>query len=402
MAEKLWEKGYELDEQIEKFTVGEDYVLDMEIIEYDLEASKAHVEMLQRVGLLSGEETKKLLEALDELKDLVEKGDFTIKPEDEDSHTAIEKFLVKKLGAIGEKIHTARSRNDQILVALRLYYREKLGKVEKEIERLQKAMKEFAENYGHIKFAGFTHTRKAMPTTFRMWTEAFIDALDDDLKLLKFVRNIVDQSPLGSGAGYGVPLDIDREYTAQKLGFTRVQKNPIYVQNSRGKFEYMILHALSQVSYDLNRLASDIIFFSMPDLGYLNLPKELCTGSSMMPHKLNPDPLELVRAYHHKLVSNAFFLVSISSNLISGYHRDLQLTKAPIFESFKVTLEILSVMRHVFKKMTVNVEKAEASINDEVMATQAAYELVKKGVPFREAYRRIAEDLMRRYRTPRS
>lgn len=391
MSEKLWDKGYKVDEEVERFTVGDDYTVDMRIIEYDIVASIAHSRMLKKVGLLTEEEQEGIERALKELLGLVKKGEFRIKPEEEDSHTAIENFLVAKLGDVGKKIHTARSRNDQVLTALRLFYKVELKNVESLLLDLQGSVKEFSEKYGTVRFAGFTHTRKAMPTDFKTWSEALIDALEDDLKLLKVVYEIVDQSPLGTGAGYGVPVEIDREFTARELGFSRVQRNPIYTQNSRGKFEYLILHLLTQISYDLNRCASDIIFFSMPEIGYLKLPREVCTGSSIMPHKLNPDPLELVRAYHHVLVSHTVRVLSIPSNLISGYHRDLQLLKKPVIESFDIVKDMIRMMKLIFERMSVDQERAEASLTEDVMATHRVYELVRQGIPFRDAYRMVAE-----------
>lgn len=391
MSIKLWEKGYEVDPIIEAFTIGNDYKTDMRLIKYDIKASMAHAEMLCKMGYLSRKELKEIKKALEELLALVNNGKFVIKPEDEDCHTAIENFLTQKIGEAGKKIHTARSRNDQVLTALRLFYKDELENIVQLIKLLQKAIEDFSTKYGHVQFAGFTHTRKAMPTDFKTWGEALYDSLEDDLKLLKTAYEIIDQSPLGTGAGYGIPIEIDREYTANELAFSRIQKNPIYSQNSRGKFDYLILHVLSQISYDLNRVSSDIIFFSLPEVGYLDLPKELCTGSSIMPQKLNPDPLELVRGYHNRIVSRMMESVITSSNLISGYHRDFQLLKESVIECFDVAKTLLKVMKIVFERLSVNKENCEKGITEEVLATQKVYEMVKKGTPFRDAYRKIAQ-----------
>ncbi|ACR78821.1 MULTISPECIES: argininosuccinate lyase [Kosmotoga] len=391
MSIKLWEKGYEVDPIIEAFTIGNDYKTDMRLIKYDIKASMAHAEMLCKMGYLSRKELKEIKKALEELLALVNNGKFVIKPEDEDCHTAIENFLTQKIGEAGKKIHTARSRNDQVLTALRLFYKDELENIVQLIKLLQKAIEDFSTKYGHVQFAGFTHTRKAMPTDFKTWSEALYDSLEDDLKLLKTAYEIIDQSPLGTGAGYGIPIEIDREYTANELAFSRIQKNPIYSQNSRGKFDYLILHVLSQISYDLNRVSSDIIFFSLPEVGYMDLPKELCTGSSIMPQKLNPDPLELVRGYHNRIVSRMMESVITSSNLISGYHRDFQLLKESVIECFDVAKTLLKVMKIVFERLSVNKENCEKSITEEVLATQKVYEMVKKGTPFRDAYRKIAQ-----------
>lgn len=390
---KLWDKGYQLDPLIERFTVGKDYLTDMKLISYDIVASIAHAEMLAKVGYLSNEEFEKLKAALEKLLELVKSGQFSIKPEDEDCHTAIENFLTKEVGEVGKKIHTARSRNDQVLVALRLLYKEELKKTEQLIRELQEQLKVFSRNFGKVKFAGFTHTRKAMPTSFKTWSMALYEALEDDLKILKSVHTLIDQCPLGTGAGYGVPAKIDRPFTAKKLGFKRVQKNPIHTQLSRGKYEFFLLHSLSQISFDLNRFASDMIFFSLPEIGYLRLPEELCTGSSMMPQKLNPDPLELVRAYHNRIVAKQFECAMIISNLITGYHRDLQLLKETVLEAFEIVQQLLRVMKLVFEKIEVDKRKCKESLTKEVLATKKVYELIQRGIPFRDAYRLVAQEL---------
>lgn len=392
MPEKLWHKDYELDQVIERFTVGKDYITDMELIKYDIIASMAHAKMLSKMRYITQQEFEQLKDALEELLVLVEQRKFQINQEDEDCHTAIENFLVQKLGETGKKIHTARSRNDQVLTALRLYYKNQLREIQKLVEELIKATIDFSKKYGKITFAGFTHTRKAMPTDFRSWSTALHDALKDDLKILKIAYELIDQCPLGTGAGYGIPIPIDREVTAKELGFKRIQQNPIYTQLSRGKFEYLILHTLSQISYDLNRFSSDIIFFSLPEIGYLKIPKELCTGSSIMPQKLNPDPLELVRAYHNRILSKTVECTMICTNLITGYHRDFQLLKEIVMESFQILKDLLSVMKRILERLQVDKENCSKSLTKEVMATHRAYELVKEGVPFRDAYRQIAAE----------
>ncbi|KUK02173.1 MAG: Argininosuccinate lyase [Thermotoga sp. 50_1627] len=390
---KLWEKGYTLDPLIERFTVGKDHITDMKLIRYDIVASVAHAEMLAKTGFLSNEELEKLKAALKKLSDLIDSNQFSISPDEEDCHTAIENFLVREVGEAGKKIHTARSRNDQVLTALRLLYKDELKKLQQLIQELREQLKSFSKRFGRIKFAGFTHTKKAMPTNFRTWSMALYNALGDDLKLLRFVFEMIDQSPLGTGAGYGVPAKIDRRFTAQRLGFKKIQKNPIHTQLSRGKYEFLLLHSLSQISFDLNRFASDIVLFSLPEIGYLSLPRELCTGSSIMPHKLNPDPLELVRAYHNRIVARQMECAMITSNLITGYHRDFQLLKEIVLESFEIVEQLLLVMKLVFEKLRVNQEKCRASLTKEVLATERVYELVEQGIPFRNAYRSVAEEL---------
>ncbi len=386
---KLWEKGYELDEFVEKFTVGEDYLLDESLLPYDIIATKAHARVLKKAGIFSDDELKMVEEALDELLEEFEKGNVRIRPQDEDCHTVIENFLVSKLGKIGEKIHTGRSRNDQVLTALRLYYKDALLNIEKKIEDLIDEIEKFSKKYGKVRFAGMTHTRKAMPTDFKTWAEALKDALSDNLEFLRFVGKMIDRSPLGTGAGYGIPMELSRELAARELGFREVQKNPIYTQSSRGKYDLLIHQLLSQISLDLNRVASDLILMGF--LGMVEHSKEITTGSSIMPQKRNPDVLEIVRALHHRIHSNSVMVMGVVSNMVMGYHRDYQLLKKATFESIDHVLDILEAMKIVFKETSVNKEVCESTLSDEAFATEEVYDLVKKGIPFREAYRRVAK-----------
>lgn len=390
-SSKLWDKGYHLDERVEAFTVGEDYVLDRRLVKYDCLASIAHAKMLARIGILEEKEAERLVDELNRIIQLDKEGDFGISREQEDCHTAIENHLTERLGELGEKIHTARSRNDQVLGALRLYYKDELAECKELIDGLVETIERFVEDHGRIELPGYTHTRKAMPSSIGLWGESFIESMRDNLRLLDAAVGLVDQSPLGTGAGYGVPMDVDRAYTAELLGFDRVQENPIYVQHSRGKFESTILHALTQVMLDLNKMAADLIVFSMPELGYFELPEELSTGSSIMPQKHNPDVLELVRAKYHLVVSYELQVKSTVGNLPSGYNRDLQLTKGPTMRGLETTNQSLSVMALVFQKLGVDEEGCVAGLTEDAYATEKVYELVKNGVPFREAYRRVCD-----------
>lgn len=387
---KLWQKGYKLNADIESFTVGNDYLLDKRLVKYDCIASIAHAKMLSKIGILSDDEAKRLVKELNKIIDLDKKGKFIIRKEDEDCHTAIENHLTKKLGDIGKKIHTGRSRNDQVLTALRLYYKDQILEVESRARGLVDSMIAFVKEYGNIRMPGYTHTRKAMPSSAKMWGEAIIDSIRDDLMLLDAAKKTIDQSPLGGGAGYGVPLNLDREYTAKELGFLRVQ-NPIYSQNSRGKFESTILHALGQIMLDLNRASSDLIMFSMPEFGFFELPKEFCTGSSIMPQKKNPDALELIRAKYHVILSLEMQLKSMTADLISGYHRDLQLTKEPIMNGFDITNDCLKIFTLIITGTKVSREACEKAMTKELFAAEEAYNLVRKGIPFREAYQQVSK-----------
>jgi argininosuccinate lyase len=386
---KLWDKGIPVNKVVEQFTVGEDYLLDNVLIPYDCRASIAHVKMLGKIGILNAKEVKQSTACLQEIQKLHKDKKFVILPEHEDCHTAIENYLIDKLGDLGKKVHTGRSRNDQVLTALRLYYKEELAVLVTLTELYMRTLRKWIKKYGKIKFAGYTHTRKAMPTSINVWGSAFIDAMKDNRKLVHATVALVDQSPLGSGAGYGVPLELDRNFTASLLAFKRIQKNPVYVQISRGKFEATILHVLTQIMFDLNKMATDLIFFSIPELAYFWIPPAFCTGSSIMPQKNNPDVLELVRAKYHKIVSFEFEIKNIIANLISGYNRDLQETKKPVFNAFGIVRQSLNIMVLLIENLKVNHEKCTASLTEEVYATDRVYDLVKKGIPFREAYRTI-------------
>ncbi len=390
---KLWDKGYDLNSQIEAFTVGQDYLLDQELVSYDCVASKAHADVLEAAELLSPDEAQKIRAELDVIIQLHIKGEFPIDRSQEDCHTAIETHLIRELGDVGKKIHTARSRNDQVLTALRLYYKDKLNHIEDLRGELVIALKVFLTNHGKIAYPGYTHMQKAMPSSFGLWANAFIDSMQDNGLMLAAAREIMDQSPLGTAAGYGVPLDIDRGLSAKKMGFKRVQHNPIYAQFSRGKLEVFMIQVLSQMTFDLNKIASDLILFNMAEFSFVTLPDEFCTGSSIMPQKKNPDVLELLRAKHHEVMACGFQVASTSANLISGYNRDVQLTKEPVMKALRITKECLEIAVLLFQHLRVNSQACEKAMTKELFATERAYELVKSGMPFRDAYQKVAEEL---------
>ncbi|MCP6726878.1 MAG: argininosuccinate lyase [Patescibacteria group bacterium] len=387
---KLWNE-YNLNEDVENFTVGDDHVLDQTLVSYDCISSMAHAKMLGKINVLTEGEVEKIVKEFQNILELNKKGEFKIEKEEEDCHTAIENHLTRHLGDLGKKIHTGRSRNDQVLTALRLYYKEEIKDCRSLTQEFMEEIKKFVIEYGQVQFPGYTHTRKAMPSSVALWGDSFVESMADNLKVLDLAFELINQSPSGTGAGYGVPLNIDREYIAKLLNFKKVQENPIYVQNSRGKFESTLLHALSQIMFDLNKLSSDLIFFTMPEFGYFEIPEEFCTGSSLMPQKRNPDVLELVRAKYHLVLSYEFQIKSLTSNLISGYHRDSQLTKDPVMKGFIVTKECLSIMSLVVKNLKANKEKCEQGLIPELYATNEVYLLVKKGVPFRQAYHEISK-----------
>jgi argininosuccinate lyase len=386
---KLYQK--EINKQIEKFTVGNDYLLDQKLIKFDCIASIAHAKMLKKIGLLDEDELSKLLIGLNKIIKLNKENKFKIKQEQEDCHTAIENYLTQEYGKIGEKTHTCRSRNDQVLTALRLYEKEELLLIKNLLNEFKKSLSEIINKDGSIKIPGYTHMQKAMPTDIKTWLGCFIDSTDDNIILLESVHNLIDQSPLGSAAGFGSPIKVDKEMTANLMGFSKVMKNPIYCQLSRGKFESTILHLLTQIMFDLNKLSTDLIMFNMQEFGFVELNKEHSTGSSIMPQKNNPDVLELVRSKYHIILAEEFKVKSLIGNLISGYNRDVQLTKEPVISSIETVKECINIIMLVLSGIKINKQNCEKSMTKELFATKETYKLVKEGIPFREAYKKIKQ-----------
>lgn len=390
---KLWQKNNKTDKRIIHFCVGNDYSLDNNLIQYDVEASCAHAEMLKKIGILNLQEFNRIMHCLNEIKQKALQGNFKIKKDEEDCHTAIENYLVRKIGIAGKKLHTARSRNDQVMVALRLYAKDKIIAIAQAGRQLAITLLNFAQKYEFVPIPGFSHTRKAMPSSIGLWAGAFVESLIDDLGLLKAAYDLINQSPLGSAAGFGVSLPIDRELTAKLLSFPKVQKNTLYVQNSRGKFESIIVDALSNIILDLNKLATDLILFTEDSFGYFQLPEKICTGSSLMPNKKNPDVLELVRTYYKILVSESACIKNIIADLMSGYNRDYQLTKAPFLRAIEITSNTLEIMDIVINALEVNQEKCEQAFTKDLFATDEVMRKVQQGIPFRTAYRKVAKEL---------
>jgi len=383
---KLWKKDVELDKQVEKFTVGNDYLLDMKLLKHDLKASIAHANMLCSMGILSEDEKDKIVLALNE----IEKFGLVIEQCDEDCHTAIEKELTKKLGDLGKKIHTGRSRNDQVLVALRLYEKEELVKIKEIIEEIKKSLVSKKKEFKGIIIPGYTHMQKAMPLGVGIWFDVFTESFSDDLLLLDSTLKIIDKSPLGTAAGFGTPgLDIDQEMTSTELGFEKPITNPLYAQMTRGKYESSIMNLLVQLMYTANKFASDMMIFTMSEFNYFTLPKELTTGSSIMPQKKNMDLIELLRAKYSIILGEEVKVKNLISNIISGYNRDVQLLKEPIMNSFETVQESLQIMKLIIDNLICNKEVCKKALTPELYATEEAYKLVKEGMPFRDAYKKI-------------
>jgi argininosuccinate lyase len=392
---KLWEKGYSPDSTIEKFTVGNDYILDLELLPYDIKASKAHASVLENAGVISPDEKEKLTAELDNILALSESGKFIIDVSDEDCHTAIENHLTEKLGELGKKIHTARSRNDQVLTAMRLLEKDRMQKLIAKASDLYASVVDFADKNRDTPMPGFTHTRKAMPYTLGKYFKALADSIKDDLSLARTILKIIDQNPLGTGAGYDVPFNLDREISTKEMGFGKTMENSLYAQNSRGKMEASILFACSSLLSSLNRWAADMVIFTMPEFGYFSLDDSLTTGSSIMPHKKNPDVLELLRSSFHRVNACLIQVQGTSINLVSGYNRDIQLTKEPVLTGLNTTLACLEVSAIIISGISVNKEELQAAMTDELFSVEKVYRLVQQGVPFREAYKIVAEMILK-------
>lgn len=389
---KLWEKGYKLDQAVETFMTGDDPVLDHALIFYDCIGSIAHAKMLEKIGILTVEESSQLVKELSHIIQLTNEGKFTIQMEDEDVHTAVENALVSKLGDIGKKIHTARSRNDQILLDMRLYMKNQILQIAKESLHACDTLCKFAESHKNVPIPGRTHFQRAMPSSLGLWAGAFAESIIDDIHLLKGAYELIDQCPLGSAASYGVSLPIDRQYCADLLGFKTVQNNVLYANNSRGKFEAAVLHVLVQIMNDLSKVATDIIIFSAPEFGYFTLPEKFCPGSSLMPQKRNPCPLEIIRAKSAVLQGQLFQTLEIVRALPSGYNRDFQETKRPTMQGLEITNISLKVFSQIFSALHVNEKTCIDAFTPELFATDQVLKLTSEGIPFRDAYKQVAKD----------
>jgi argininosuccinate lyase len=388
---RLWDKGQPLDALIEGYTVGEDPRLDLRLLPFDVAASRAHAAMLHSIGVLDAAEVDALDEGLDQAEQAWDAGTFTITTADEDVHTALEAFLVERLGDVGKKIHTGRSRNDQVLVDLALWQRAAVQDARDAVLAAVEAFESFSRAHQDVPLPGYTHLQRAMPSTVGRWAGAYASLLRRDLPLLDAAAAVVDESPLGSAAGYGVPdvLGSDRAMTAQALGFAGPILPAEAAQPGRGKAESTLLFALAQIATDLGKWAWDVCLYVTAEFGYFALPTAFTTGSSIMPQKRNPDVLELTRAKAAVVRSALAEVLAIAGPLPSGYHRDLQLLKRPLFHGTDTTMAMLAVAERVMGGLTVDRARCKAHMTEELFATEEAYRLVRDGVPFREAYRQV-------------
>jgi len=395
---KLWQdkdtgEQNEAAKKMEAFTVGNDYILDQVLVPYDIAASKVHAEALQDAGVLTADELQKLIDGLKEIESTWKKGEFEIRVEDEDMHTAIEKTLTDKLGDLGKKIHTGRSRNDQVLTALRLYEKEKLYEILKKLKQTASALLDFADENKTLPMPGFTHTRKAMLSSVALWAGGFAEMMIMQLEAASGTKVLINRSPLGSAAGFGTTFPINREMEAEKLGFGMPMACATTAQLSRGWVELQLVQFMHGISSILNRFASDVILFTGEAYPFFDLDSAVCTGSSIMPQKKNPDLAELLRGRHAEIGGHAATLQMLTANLGSGYHRDLQLTKEPVIKSFENLSEMLGAALLLIEHIRPNKTNLEQACTSELFAAEAANKLVKEeGISFREAYHRLKQN----------
>lgn len=397
---KLWDKGTSIDKKIEQFTVGNDREIDLHIAKYDVQASLAHAKMLKSIGILSEEELQQLEGGLDILAKQIESGIFTIDPQFEDVHSKIEFELTNTLGEVGKKIHTARSRNDQVLVALQLYYKENLGIIFHKTERFFKTLMALAETHKKALLPGYTHLQVAMPSSFGLWFSAYAELLIDDVYLLNAALKTVDQNPLGSAAGYGSSFGIDREMTTKALGFSTLKYNVVAAQMSRGKSERTIALTLGSLCNTMARFAMDICLYMSQNFDFITFPDELTTGSSIMPHKKNPDVFELIRGKCNKIQALQTEMVLITNNLPSGYHRDYQLLKENMIIAINDVKDILDIFDYAIQQIEVK----DIDLNDAkyqyLFTVDNMNTLVEEGMSFREAYQIIGRQVQEGTYTP--
>ena len=394
MAKKLWDKGLPIDDKIEAFTIGKDNQWDLRLAPYDVQGSIAHVKMLAKVGLLFQQECDTLVAELERiLKEDIETGQFVINDGVEDIHSQIEFMLTEKLGSLGKKIHAGRSRNDQVLVDLKLYFRDEIVNLTSQIMALFKALLAQSERHKKVLLPGYTHTQAAMPSSFGLWFGAYAEALIDDTHQLYASYNIANQNPLGSAAGYGSSFPLDRDYTTELLEFKGMNVNVVYAQMGRGKVEQSVSFALAALAQTINKLSSDICLYNSGNFGFITLPDELTTGSSIMPHKKNPDIFELMRAKSAVISALPVSIAHLTGNLTSGYHRDFQLLKDLIFPALDDVKAILDMCIYAIPKIKPMQNLLDGSQYDVLFSVERVNDLVMSGLSFRDAYIQVGKEL---------
>lgn len=387
--ETLWSKGVQASKAVEDFTVGNDNILDLKIAKHDVTGSKAHIKMLSTIGLLEIYEEKVLSAALDEIYNNIIAGDFVIEDGIEDIHSQVEMLLTRKLGELGKKIHSGRSRNDQVLVDIKLFFREELLNIKRDVLKLFEKLQALSEEHKEVLLPGYTHGQVAMPSSFGMWFGAYAETLADDMIMIRAAYDIVNQNPLGSAAGYGNSFPLDREMTTELLGFKTLNYNSIAAQMSRGKSEKAIANAIASVASTLNKLAADCCEYMCSNYGFISFPDELTTGSSIMPHKKNPDVWEIIRAKSNRLQSIPNELSMLCTNLPHGYHRDFQLLKDVTFPAIEEIRKCITMALLMLDNIRINHNILDDPKYDYLFTVERVNRLALEGVPFRDAYKQV-------------
>ena len=395
MSTKLWDKGFEPDRMIEEYTVGQDRELDLQLARYDVEGSLAHIAMLEKIGLLTREELESLTAGLQQIAAQIEAGDFEIEPDIEDVHSEVELLLTRRLGDVGKKIHSGRSRNDQVLVDLKLFLRDELRQIAGAVRQLFDRLQEQSERYREVLMPGYTHLQIAMPSSFGLWFGAYAETLVDDMRMLAAAWHIANQNPLGSAAGYGSSFPLDRTMTTRLMGFETLHYNVVAAQMSRGKSERAAAAAIAAVAATVGRMAMDLCLFMSQNFGFVSLPDELTTGSSIMPHKKNPDVFEIMRGRCNRLQALPNEIALLTTNLPVGYHRDLQLMKDILFPAIEEIKRTLRMGDFMLAHLKVNEHILDDRKYDYLFTVEDVNRLVLQGVPFREAYRQVGMAVQR-------
>lgn len=393
MANKLWQKNVELNKEIEKFTVGKDRELDIFLAPYDVLGSMAHITMLESINLLTSSELEVLLKELKNIYRLAESGKFVIEDGVEDVHSQVELMLTRKLGDAGKKIHSGRSRNDQVLVDLKLFSRAGIHSIAQESKKLFDELQKQSEKYKNVLMPGYTHTQIAMPSSFGLWFGAYAESLADDMQLLLAAWRVTNRNPLGSAAGYGSSFPLNRTMTTKLLGFESMDYNVVYAQMGRGKTERTIAFAIASIAGTISKLAFDACMFNSQNFGFIHLPTECTTGSSIMPHKKNPDVFELIRAKCNKLQTLPSQITAIMNNLICGYSRDLQTIKEVFMPAFGELLDCIRMTAYIVERTEVNEHILENPLYDPIFSVEEVNRRVIAGTPFREAYKQVGLEI---------
>lgn len=393
MATKLWEKNVQLNKEIERFTVGRDRELDVFLAKYDVLGSMAHITMLESIGLLAADELKILLEELREIYKLADEGKLVIEDGIEDVHSQVELMLTRKLGVVGKKIHSGRSRNDQVLVDLKLYARSEIRTIAEAANSLFNELQKQSEKYKNVLMPGYTHMQVAMPSSFGLWFGAYAESLADDMQLLLAAYRVTNRNPLGSAAGYGSSFPLDRQMTTDLLGFDSMDYNVVYAQMGRGKTERNIAFAMAGIASTLSKLAFDACLFNSQNFGFVKLPAECTTGSSIMPHKKNPDVFELIRAKSNKLQSLPVQITMMMNNLPSGYSRDFQLIKEVFMPAFEELIDCLQMTEYIIARTEVNKHIIDDPRYDAMFSVEEVNRRVLSGTSFRDAYKQVGLEI---------